>query len=79
MKTYKEMIDCEARMEIADEKKIRENFLDKNEITRLNDERWGFMYAISMAYGVSMSKVVSDVESAYALHKSNSATCNKES
>lgn len=39
MKTYEEMIYCEARMEIADEKKIRENFLGKHEVTRFYRER----------------------------------------
>lgn len=78
MKTYEEMIDCEARMEIADKKKIRENFLDKHEVTRLNDERWGFMNAISMAYGVSMSKVIVDVESAYTSHKNDKVAKHKE-
>ena len=64
MKTYEEAIGCEARIIAMDEKKADSGLLDEHEIMQRNNERYGFINAISIIYEVGMAKVIHDVQNA---------------
>ena len=68
-KTYEEMIDYMARNTVHKADSFDNGTIDRHELASASDEAWGFLLAVSLAYGIGFSTVIADWEDACDFHE----------